>query len=156
MRIDVQLLGYAKAARQKSPTTSEVDQLTVVNAHIYSDEVVDVLADMLLHCVASINVSANLAEDLVPRPPSLSVQVAAQRVQVLVQAAIPIPGTRTQSCWTIKVVAQSSGGCVASFPAARTLEDYFVHIFAHGSLSLGMTTIYNREKWLAKARCPSL
>jgi hypothetical protein len=110
---------------------SKVNQLTITNADIYRDEVTDVLADVLLHRIAPINVRANLAKDFVPRTPNLGAQVATQWRQVFVEATIAIARTRAQSHRTIKVVAQSSSDGVASFPTTGALNDYFVHVFAH-------------------------
>src|SRR5450631_2745924 len=104
--------------------------------------------DVLLHGVAPIDTSTDLAEHLVPRAPNLCVQVATQRGQILVEVTITIARTHAVSHRPIKIVTEPSGDRVSLFPAARPLDNHFVHIFAHGQL--------RKTKALGKNPCRGL
>ena len=116
---------------QKSSVTRKIDQSSLANLDVYRDEIADVLVDVLLHSVAPIDAGADLAEHLVPGAPELRAQIASQRRQILVEAAISIARAHAEPHRSVKIVAQSSGGRVTVFAAARPLHDHFVHIFAH-------------------------
>src|SRR5271165_4054846 len=119
---------------QTRPVRRKIYQSAIANINIYRDEVADVLMDVLLHGVAPIDTSTDLAEYLVPRAPDLCAQEATQRGQVLVEGTITIARTLTESHRPIDVITESSGGRISTFPAARSLDDHFVHILAHGEL----------------------
>jgi hypothetical protein len=94
------------------------------------------LVDVLLHGIAPIDTGTDLAEHLVPRAPNLGVQVAAQRRQVFIEAAIAVPSTRAESLRPIQILTQPSGDRVSLFPATRPLDYHFVHVLAHRQLRI--------------------
>jgi hypothetical protein len=115
-RIDIQFLRYSGAKPKNSPTRREVHQLPFANVDIDCYEVADVLMDMLLHSVATIDTGTDLAEHLIPGAPDLRIQIAAQRSQVLVEATIAIARSHAEACGSIEIVTEPGGERTPSFP----------------------------------------
>lgn len=77
-RVNIKTLIYSAPAAVKSPTSYKIDQLTSANINVYRYEVADVLMNVMLHGIASIDTGTDFAEHLVPGAPYLCVQVSTQ------------------------------------------------------------------------------
>src|SRR5205085_5660639 len=73
-RIDIQQIAAVAEPARAAPPSSEVDR-SVADKRLVSDEVLDVVAHVLLHGVARFEVLGNLRPHFVPRPVHLAFQI---------------------------------------------------------------------------------
>ena len=109
------------------------------NPHLDQNEVGEVIAHMLFHGAACVEMRADLAIDFVPGPADLFVEITPQRRQILIQTLGPaialkrhaVPG-RTFAVWNF-VIAQLRARRMTT-AEARTLNNNFKHVLTHEDL----------------------
>src|SRR5579884_928746 len=96
-RADVEAPPPAAVAQRRAVAPAEAAAAAVaqdaVDQHdVDGDEVLDVIADVVLHRGVAADVGADLGEDLVPGAPDLTVEVAVERAEVFVEGLGAVVG----------------------------------------------------------------